>query len=250
VRGHLPRQMVHHIQRNQQPISMLPAINHPTIISATSVSIPTNKSPVKQDSVNSQLVQGYAEMVTDRVNDGWSCHLLTFMFSQLPGLRYAVIAQMKDEIHRVYSIFLTRVHRKPRTASPDELPVMIAVADLPVYKRYRSSWPIVRCNDGLHFHVLLLTPAKSRLVESVDEHFSSNLSLYLGQHRLVSSINVRPVNADHGYVVEYVFKTFLRERVTYDDGVLILPRAVSELGPRKSLICQKRTLEPSSGHVH
>jgi hypothetical protein len=157
---------------------------------------------------------------------------------------------MKDDIHRVYSIFLTRVHRKPRTASPDELPVMIAVADLPVYKRCRSSSPIVRCNDGLHFHALLLTPAKSRLVESVDEHFSSNLGLYLGQHRLVSSINVRPVNADHGYVVEYVFKTFLRERVMYDDGVLILPRAVRELGPRKSPICQKRTLEPSSGHVY
>jgi hypothetical protein len=108
---------------------MLPAINHPTIISTTSVSIPTNKSPVKQDSINSQLVQGYARMVTDRVNDGWSCHLLTFMFSQLPGLRYAVIAQMKDQIHRVYTIFLTRVHRKPRAASPDELAVMIAVAD-------------------------------------------------------------------------------------------------------------------------
>ena len=137
MRGHLPRQMVHHIQRNQQPVSMLPEINHPTIISTTFVSIPTNKSPVKQGSINSQLVQGYTEMVTDRVNDGWSCYLLTFMFSQLPGLRYAVIAQMKDEIHRVYSIFLTRVHRKPRTASPDELPVMIAVADLPVYKRCR-----------------------------------------------------------------------------------------------------------------
>jgi hypothetical protein len=86
--------MVHHIQRNQQPISMLPEINHPTIISTTSVSVPANKSPVKQDSVNGQLVQGYAEMVTDRVNDGWSCHLLTFMFSQVHGPRYAVLAQM------------------------------------------------------------------------------------------------------------------------------------------------------------
>jgi hypothetical protein len=44
---------------------------------------------------------------------------------------------MKDEIQGFYSTLVTRTHRKPRTASPDELPLLIAVADLPVYKRDR-----------------------------------------------------------------------------------------------------------------
>ncbi len=29
------------------------------------------------------LVDGYTRLVTDRINDGWSCHLMTILFSQL-----------------------------------------------------------------------------------------------------------------------------------------------------------------------
>jgi hypothetical protein len=53
------------------------------------------------DPVTRQLVVGFTQMVTDRVNDGWSCHLMTFPFAQLPGARGAVIQAMKDEIQRV-----------------------------------------------------------------------------------------------------------------------------------------------------
>jgi hypothetical protein len=81
------------------------------------------------------LVDGYTHLVTDRVRAGWSCNLVTFLFSQLPGPRTAVISRMKDEVHRIYSTLLTRVHRKPRMASTDELPVLIGAMDLPVYKR-------------------------------------------------------------------------------------------------------------------
>ena len=78
------------------------------------------------------LVDGYTQLVTDRVRAGWSCNLVTFLFPQLPGPRMTVISRMKDEVHRVYSTLLTRVHRKPRTASTDELPVLIGAVDLPV----------------------------------------------------------------------------------------------------------------------
>jgi hypothetical protein len=109
-------------------------------------------------------VDGFARLVIDRVNDGWSCHLMTFPFVQLPGPRSAVIQAMKDEIQRVYSTFVTRTNRKPRTASPDELPVLVAALDaeppLPVRSaiislqskcgRHRRG-SMVRCLSGLTF---------------------------------------------------------------------------------------------------
>jgi hypothetical protein len=75
---------------------------------------------------------------------------MTFPFVQLPGPRAAVIEAMKDELQRFYSTFVTRAHRKPRTASPDQLPVLIGAADLQVYKRDPTSSSLILCNGGLH----------------------------------------------------------------------------------------------------
>lgn len=55
---------------------------------------------------------------------------------------------MRNEVRRVYSTLLTRVHRKPRTASNDELPVLLGAVDLPVYERDKTSGPMVLCNGG------------------------------------------------------------------------------------------------------
>src|SRR5665213_2642660 len=99
---------------------------------------PTYWSPIGSRA-KADLIDGYTQMVTDRVRAGWSCHLVTFLFSQISGPRPAVIYATRDGVHRVYSTLLTRVHRKPRTASTDELPVLIGVLDLPVNKRDRTS---------------------------------------------------------------------------------------------------------------
>jgi hypothetical protein len=168
-------------------------------------------------------------MVTDRVRAGWSCHLVTILFSQLPGARPAVIDRMKDEVHRVYSTLLTRVHRKPRTASPDELPILVGAPDLPVYKRDKASGPTVLCNGGLHVHALLLMPPASRLKGSLVDHFRERQRLYAGSGRSIQRIDVRPVVSDHGRVVDYVLKTVLNGRLSYDEAVLVLPRSRGEL---------------------
>jgi hypothetical protein len=88
------------------------------------------------------LVDGYSRLVTDRIYDVWSCHLMTILFFQLPGPRSAVTDRMKDEVQRVYSTLLTRVHRKPKTARTDELPVLVGAVDLPVYKRDQCIHPV------------------------------------------------------------------------------------------------------------
>jgi hypothetical protein len=168
-------------------------------------------------------------MVTDRVRAGWSCSLVTFLFSQLPGPRTTVISRMKDEVHRIYSTLLTRVHRKPRTASTDELPVLIGAMDLPVHKRDKASGPMVLCNGGLHVHALMLMPPTSRLKGSLADHFREKRDLYTGSGRSVQRIDVRPVVEDHRRVVDYVVKTVLNGRLSYDEAVLVLPKSRGEL---------------------
>ena len=184
------------------------------------------------DPVTRQLVDGFTQLVIDRVNDGWSCHFITFPFSQLPGPRGAVIQAMKDELQRVYSTFVTRTNRKPRTASPDELPVLIAAADLQVSKKDSRSSPLILCNGGLHFHGLLLVPPDTRLGVPVEEHFREYQDMYVGKRRLITKLDIRPVTETPERAVDYVFKTILRGRVSYDDGVLILPRSRDELSDR------------------
>ena len=176
-------------------------------------------------------LNGYTQLVTDRIKQGWSCYLVTILFSQLPGSRSTVISRMKQEVQWVYSTLITRLHRKPRTASPDELPILIGAVDLPVYKFDRSSSSLVRCNGGLHFHALILIPDRSRLREPLQDHFQACARLY-GVDGTISKIDVRPVAEGYERVVDYVFKTIKRGRVSYDEGVLILPRARDELTSR------------------
>jgi len=139
-----------------------------------------------------------------------------------------IISRIKQEIQRVYSTLITRVHRKPRTASTDELPILIGAVDLPVYKSDRSSSPLVRCNGGLHFHALILIPDRSRLRDPLQDHFHTSAHLYVTDGT-ITKIDVRPVVDGHERAVDYVFKTIKRGRVSYDEGVLILPRARDEL---------------------
>jgi hypothetical protein len=186
------------------------------------------RSPIGSQA-KANLVDGYTQLVTDRVRAGWSCNLVTFLFSQLPGPRPAVIDRMKDEVDRIYATLLTRVHRKPKTAATNELPVLIGVMDLPVYKRDGTSGPTVLCNGGLHVHALLLMPPTSRLKGSLADHFRERQELYVGSGKAALRIDVRPVVGDHDRVVDYVLKTVLNGRLSYDEAMLMLPRSRGEL---------------------
>jgi hypothetical protein len=185
------------------------------------------------DPVTRQQVGGFGRLVIDRMKDGWSCHFITFPFVQLPGPRGAVIQAMKGELQRVYSTFVTRTHRKPRTTPADELPFLIGAADLQVYKKDPTSSPLILCNGGLHFHGLLMVPPDTRLAAPVEEHFREYQDMYVGRRRLITKLDVRPVTETHEVAVDYVFKTILRGRVSYDDGVLVLPRTRDEIRSSK-----------------
>ncbi|KJC57513.1 hypothetical protein UP10_28440 [Bradyrhizobium sp. LTSPM299] len=148
-------------------------------------------------------------MIADRLDDGWSAYLVTLTFQHLVGPRHVVLARMRDEVQRIYSTLVTYVHRRPRTAPTDELPVLIGVADLPVTKRDKAKSPSY-CNGGLHFHAILVLPPCSRLKGSVVNHFTSNADRYAGPNGFVANVHVAPVTHDIHRVTDYVFKSVIR----------------------------------------
>jgi hypothetical protein len=72
-----------------------------------------------------------------------------------------------------------------------------------------------------------LIPEGSRLREPLQDHFHANAPAYSGS--AISAIDVRPVVDGYDRVVDYVFKTISRGRVSYDEGMLVLPRTRQEL---------------------
>lgn len=176
------------------------------------------------------LTIGYAQLIQQRVQDGWLPHLITFMFSQLPGSPSAVVKQMQDEVERVYATLVTRVVRKPRSPqSADRLPVFVGFADLPVARREKKQLREITLNDGLHYQGILLMPAQSRLRTGLAFHFMKYHRLYLKDRSRLDRLHVRPIDTDPGYVVRYTLKALENGRLPYDDCVLVLPKSATEL---------------------
>jgi hypothetical protein len=176
------------------------------------------------------IIVSYSGMVERYVADGWKPYLLNFMFRSLPGSTPVVVGQMKQAIERVYSTFVTRVVRRPRSsAAKGSLPILISCADLPVGKRIKKASKEVRLNSGLHYNGVLLMPAISRLQSSVEAHFFEQQRLYVVDRKRIDRIDVRPIVTDAGHVTDYVMKTLKGGPIGYDESLLILPRSLSEL---------------------
>lgn len=175
------------------------------------------------------ITDNYADLIIEKIKLGYTCYLVTFLFPKLFGSYASLVQQMKKQLHRVYSTFVTRVNRRPKGADADDLPILIGAFDLPVYKTNRSTASDAIFNGGMHFHALLLVPGSSRLKQSLPDHFQKYKDLYTGAGRLIQAIDVRPVIETPERALDYVFKTIKRGKISYDDGVLLLPRTRGEL---------------------
>ena len=161
-----------------------------------------------------QLIAGYTELIQQRIDEGFSAFLLTFMFKQLAGPPKALLMQMNDEVQRVYSTFVTRVVRNPRSEFlKDALPVLITVPDRPVCKKNKQNLSDLTINGGLHLHGILCVPRKSRLKVDAAAHFNANKDLYV-KNRLLR-IDIKPVYSEG--VVDYAFKALKNGSATADD---------------------------------
>lgn len=187
------------------------------------------QQPTNRSSSIKAVINGYGQMVQAKVNDGWSCTQLTFMFKAISGSRDNQILKMKDEVNWVYSTFLTRAIRRPNGLLTDRLPFFIGAADLPVFKHDQAKKQLVPTNGGLHFNGLLLVPPGTRLTTSVPEHFQDALPIYIRSARSIERIHAQPVTYDHHRVTDYVLKTVSHGWISYDEGMLVLPRSITEM---------------------
>jgi hypothetical protein len=63
----------------------------------------------------------------------------------------------------------------------------------------------------------------------VEEHFVDGQAHYAPAHLPLARVHVVPITTELDFVVDYGAKGLRNLRIEHDDGVLILPRAVSEL---------------------
>jgi hypothetical protein len=162
-----------------------------------------------------KLIAGYSDLIQRSITqDGLSVYFQSFMFKPLAGSLKVVLTQMNDEVQRVYSTFVARVTRNPRSqASRASLPFLITVPDRPVFKHNKQSLRDLRINNGLHLHGILCVPCTSRLKVDVPTHFKANEGLY-ARNRLLR-IDIEPIYSVD--VVDYAFKALKNGNATPDD---------------------------------
>ncbi len=176
---------------------------------------------------NADLINGYTQMITDRIDEGWDPYLLTFMFNEIGGSPRRVGNVMAKEVERVYATLLPRIVRKPRSVTnAGKLPMWISCRDFPVPKRDRQTVRDVIVNDGQHYHAISLMPPASRLEESLDDHFYYEQGRYTRDP--LFRIDAVRIDANPAYVARYLMKSLERGRID-PDQILVLPRSFSEV---------------------
>jgi hypothetical protein len=167
-----------------------------------------------------ELVRGYLMWIGRYVEEGHRAFLLSFKFKPLSSK-----VQMNHEIERVYSTFVTRAKRRPRSVQKQFLPILITIPDFPVWRRdHRQQRPNkFLINDGLHMHgVLLMPPSCSRLKEGIILHFKENEHLLYAKDWLLE-LHVKLIDRDLCRAIDYIFKSLKNRKVGLDD-ILIFPR--------------------------
>jgi hypothetical protein len=173
------------------------------------------------------LIAAYGKMVEDRFDLGFEADLLTFMFNPLPGGTRAKQALMEEEIGATYYKVLTRMIRNPKNKPTLAKPFWVGGPDWPVPKQDKDNYRDVAVNDGLHYHMIALTPPDTRLMGTLGEYITENQRLYTGPHRYLFQIHAEPITDGADYVTGYALKSVKRGRAGLDQ-VLILPGAQAE----------------------
>ena len=191
------------------------------------------KSPIlPRRTSNVDLIHAYSRYVAMHATLGSKAYLLTFMFNHLPGNTSSIVSQMQNEVERVYSTLVPWIVRKPRSERwVSLLPKFIGCPDRPVWKHEKQPLRNVTVNDGRHYHGIILIHPLSRLQVPLDEHFQRYSTLYLKDHSKLRNIDVQPIESNPGYTTGYAMKGLKNWEFT-SDHILILPRTLSELGPK------------------
>lgn len=175
------------------------------------------------------LLDAYGEWARERVERGFKPYLMTFMFNPLPGNSRAQRNTMLAEISRTYDKINTRwFHRKPDKLRVDCHPLWLTAPDLPVFKQDKDTYRNVAVNDGLHYHVIALTPPLGfRKPIPFDDFIDSHQRLWTGEDRQLFYIECRPITYDLEEATAYALKGIKNVREFADD-LQIFPMSESE----------------------
>ena len=165
-----------------------------------------------------QIIAGYSELIQRHIDKkGDNAFLITFMFKSFAGSRQSVFMRMNDEVQRVYSTFVTRAVRNPKSDSQKSfLPFLITVPDRPIFNRKKQRQSDVKINDGLHIHGILCVPWKCRLKVDVPTHFAQKKAVYV-KNRLLRTHVEAIYSSNVANVVDYAFKALKNGNATPDD---------------------------------
>ena len=209
----------------------------------------SNTQGSSRNDLTKEFIQWIGRMVGHRMNEGkwveigpfdwkkvpvnWHAYILTFMFHHIGGSKASVLAQMRQEVERVYCQMLTRVVRAPKSPSQNgRLPIWIISPDYPVYKHEKKALRDVAVNDGLHMSGVALIPPGSRLRQRLDHHLMDNKRLYIRPDHPLCRIHAVPVSEKPEHVADYSLKSVKRGRTSSDD-ILVLTGDTE--APRKAL---------------
>jgi hypothetical protein len=157
----------------------------------------------------------------------WEAYFMTFLFRPIAGPATEKIRQMHREIARFYGKLASWIVRRPKSPKCTHLlPRGVFYPDGPCYTGRKQGLREVTINDGLHFHGIVLVPARSRLKVPFLQHFRDKKKSYGRGYMLM--IHAEPNRDHHRFVADYAGKAVKRGRVSYDD-VLVLPRTGKEL---------------------
>lgn len=187
-----------------------------------------------------KLKYAYAAWVEQIINGKfddhiWNGFLVTFMFNHIPGSFDHKCSVMTNEIERVYNALGRYVVHDFRSKSQREkLPRLYAIPDYPRQRLEPFDWKDINCNDGLHYHGIILIRIDTKLKMGLDTFIMQDahyrhLVKYGGPLR---RIHIEPIDRAPRDAVGYAMKA-IEQRIPDPGCLLILPKALSELPDRK-----------------
>jgi hypothetical protein len=175
------------------------------------------------------LADVYSEWISNWVEAGYDLYLISFMFKLIRGSEATQLKVMEASLEAFYATLVTRVVRRPRSVSIDQLPRLIAHPDLPVQKRAKITLSDATINGGLHFQAVIALPPQSRLQEGLDDHLATYFDLYCPPEGRLARIHAVSVRETPKKAVRYALKMAEKGRFGLEHTV-VLPRSLSELG--------------------
>jgi hypothetical protein len=176
-----------------------------------------------------RYIEGLCQIVEDHIKRGFEPYLITFMFKLAMLESRSKDQQMRGEVSRVYSRFLTECLRYPWSKhNLRKRPVLIACPDWKVWKRNKKDQIKVLPWEGPHWGGILLVPPRNKLNVGVKDHFETvERKAYVRVGLPLSRIHVKDISYQPSNATGYAMKSLARRRCSFDD-LLIFPLSKSE----------------------